>query len=249
VSEPRGSIPAAAEAALWVISNGQCYYPSCPAPIIVETRKGVYRKNSQIAHIAGVRPGAPRYDENIPAVQRESFSNLMVLCLPHHGEVDDRKTGARLYPTELLLKWKHSHEGRFGSSLAQLGRITDDYLMELMVGLFTPPLERLQRIADQLEQTGQLTAGTVDELRQIVAVLSSNAVGVDAGTARDLAYAAEVLEGRGRCPDGFAAYDGRRNSAPGDRPPGGCTPKNGQIHVRRVGDHAREYRVPDSVTA
>ena len=51
---------AATEAALWALSNGRCYAPGCMAPVVVEVRPGVYRKNAQIAHIRGVR--APRYD-------------------------------------------------------------------------------------------------------------------------------------------------------------------------------------------
>jgi hypothetical protein len=40
----RKSIPAATEAALWALSNGQCYAPDCTAPVVVEVRPGVYRK-------------------------------------------------------------------------------------------------------------------------------------------------------------------------------------------------------------
>lgn len=46
-------------AALWTVSNGRCYAPGCVMPVVLEVRPGTYQKNSQVAHIFGVRPGAP----------------------------------------------------------------------------------------------------------------------------------------------------------------------------------------------
>jgi hypothetical protein len=61
------------------------------APVVVEVRAGVYSKHAQITHIRGVR--APQYDPALSRVACASFTNLLILCLPHHGEVDDKKTG------------------------------------------------------------------------------------------------------------------------------------------------------------
>jgi len=189
----RGHIPAATQAALWVLSNGRCYAPGCPVPVVVEVRRGVYKKNAMIAHIYGVAPNAPRYRAGLPAAQRDAFSNLLLLCLAHHGEVDDRKTGEQLYPPEKLRDWKTAHEGANGPALAALGTINEEQLTELLVGAFTSPLERLQKITDQLERTGTLNATSVAELRQVVDVLSTTAGGTDARTAAALAHAAEVF--------------------------------------------------------
>ena len=54
-------------AALWTVSNGRCYAPGCIMPVVLEVRPGVYQKNSQVAHIYGIRPGAPRYMPGMPA--------------------------------------------------------------------------------------------------------------------------------------------------------------------------------------
>ena len=91
---PRRNIPAGTQAALWALSSGRCYAPGCVSPIVLEVRPGVYRKNVQVAHIVAVSPGAPRY-LNLPGMQRDSFSNLILLCLAHHAEVDDRTDGDR----------------------------------------------------------------------------------------------------------------------------------------------------------
>ena len=159
--------------------------------MIVEVRQGVYRKNAQIAHIYGVH--APRYKEGLSEEERDAFGNLLLLCLPHHSEVDDKKTGEKLYPPPKLHEWKAKHEGRNGPALAALGSMEEENLMELMIELFAPPVKRLEKIADRLEKTGTLNAETVAELRQIVDVLTDIPAGPDARTATALGYAAEVF--------------------------------------------------------
>jgi hypothetical protein len=158
--------------------------------VVAEIRPGVYRKNAQIAHIKGVR--APRFDPKLSAPECAAFSNLLLLCLPHHTEVDDRKTGEKLYPPEVLRKWKTDHEGKNGTALAALGPIDEDSLTELLLDAFAPPIKRLQQIADQLEKTGTLNAQTVTELRQVVDVMATSPAGPDVHTASMLLEAAEM---------------------------------------------------------
>jgi hypothetical protein len=190
----RRNIHAATQAALWTLSNGRCYAPGCSFPVVVEIRPGVYRKNSQVAHIKGVR--APRFDPTLSAEQCAAFSNLLILCLPHHAEVDDRKTGEKLYPPHVLRKWKADHEGRNEAALAALGPIDEESLTQLLLDVFTPPVKRLQQIADQLEKTGTLNARTVIELRDVIDIMTSSPAGPDAQTAEMLAEAAEVFGSR-----------------------------------------------------
>jgi hypothetical protein len=193
VAGTRRSIPAATEAALWVLSSGRCYAPGCPCPVVVEIRRGVFRKNAQIAHIFGVREGAVRFDRAVPDEDRDAFINLLLLFLAHHGEVDDKKTGERLYPPDLLQGWKVAHEGADGPALAALGRVDEDRIGELLAEAFTPPVERLQAIADQLEQTGTLTAASFRELRQVIGVLTDSPAGPDRRTAAILSDAAAIF--------------------------------------------------------
>lgn len=107
--------------------------------------------------------------------------------------MDDRKTGERLYPPEVLLRWKADHEGSNGPALAALGPIDEDSLTELLPDVFDPPVRRLEKIADQLEQTGALNARTVTQLRQVVDVMTSSPAGPDLRTAQALAHAADVF--------------------------------------------------------
>jgi len=162
-------------------------------PVVVETRPGVYRKNAWVSHIYGVRPHAARYQAGLRQQERDSFTNLLLLCLPHHEEVDDEKTGEQLYPPELLRQWKTDHEGSNGPLLAQLGAVDPDQVIELLTAAFTPPLDRLEVITKRLEQTGVVTAETVSELRQVLAVMATTAEGADTQTARSLSFAADVF--------------------------------------------------------
>jgi hypothetical protein len=188
----RRGLPPAMQAALWTVSNGQCYAPGCTMPVVLEVRPGVYKKNAQVAHIYGVRPGAERYKPGMSAEERDSFANLLLLCLAHHEEVDG-KGGADRYPPETLLKWKQKHEGEYGSVLSGLPVPDTDMLLKELTKIAEPPLNRLEAITERLEETGVATADTVAELKQIIETMSLSGIGVSRRTADALVYAADVL--------------------------------------------------------
>lgn len=193
MSDPRPSIPAATQAALWALSNGTCYAPGCPFPVVHEVRPGVYKKNAQIAHIHGVN--GPRTAPSLSIEQRDSFSNLLLLCLAHHGEVDDKTYGEKMYPADLLRRWKAEREGGNSAALAILNVPNEEALFDYLTSIFESPIKRLESIADQLNKTGALNAASVAELQQVVLLLNNSNVGVDNRTAMTLATAAEVLAG------------------------------------------------------
>jgi hypothetical protein len=194
-SGERGRISATVSSALWALSNGFCYFPDCGSPVVREVRLGVYRKNVQVAHIFGVRKNSARFRSNLPDGRRDSFANLMLMCLPHHAEVDDTKTAEELYGPDVLFDWKRRHEGSDGSVLDDIRVVEgmENDFVEFLTRVFEPPLERLENIAAQLERTGTLNAQSLAELRRVVAVLSSREHRTDDSAARMLAYAAETL--------------------------------------------------------
>ncbi|MFY1615770.1 hypothetical protein [Micromonospora sp. WMMD736] len=188
-------------AALWTVSNGQCYAPNCAMPVVLEVRPGVYQKNSQVAHIYGVRPKAARFQGEMPAEERDTFANLLLLCLAHHKEVDGDETR---YTPEVLKSWKARHEGEAGAVLARL-RVPDaETLGKILTDLAEPPLQRLEAVTKRLEETGTANSETVAELKGIIATLSVGD-GVSGQTARALAYAAEVF--------GTSAFDQSASAA------------------------------------
>ncbi|KIR64951.1 hypothetical protein TK50_05255 [Micromonospora haikouensis] len=155
---------------------------------MLEVRPGVYQKNAQIAHIYGVKPKAARYRAEMTPEERDSFANLLLLCLAHHEEVDGDELR---YSPQVLKKWKVAHEGENNAVLNRLIVPSGDVLMNFLAEIATPPLDRLEEITKRLEETGTASAETVRELKQIIAAMSDS--GVDTHTARALAYSAEIF--------------------------------------------------------
>lgn len=71
------------EKALFLLSQGTCYYLDCKEPAI-KFVEGYPATNLQIAHIRGANPGSARYDERMTDAERAHFSNLVLMCKPHH---------------------------------------------------------------------------------------------------------------------------------------------------------------------
>jgi len=107
--------------------------------------------------------------------------------------VDDVREGGKLYPSEELHQWKTDHEGHLGAALSELCVPDEGRLTEILERVFSPPLDRLEEIADQLERTGTLNAASLAELREIVGVLRYYSTGPQESVARTLGYAAEVF--------------------------------------------------------
>jgi len=84
--------------------------------------------DAHIAHIHGANPGSPRYDPNMTDDERRSFTNLILLCKPHHDLVD--KIRPDDHPADLLRQWKADREG---PGTAALNSLTEDQLEELII--------------------------------------------------------------------------------------------------------------------
>lgn len=102
---------AGTRAGLFALGDGTCYYPNCTRPA-VEMIGSEPEIALQIAHIHGASPGSARYDAGMTDAERASFSNLILLCTPHHNVVDRRHPED--YPAALLRAWKTDHEGAAG---------------------------------------------------------------------------------------------------------------------------------------
>ena len=93
--------------ALAAFSKGMCYFPGFTRPVIVLVDGEPY-VDVHIAHIRDAEVGS-RYDPSMSNDERRAFSNLILLCKPHHDLVDKR------HPTEFvpdhLLSWKVAREG------------------------------------------------------------------------------------------------------------------------------------------
>ncbi|MGW0737229.1 hypothetical protein [Streptomyces sp. NPDC002851] len=81
----------------------RCAYPGCAQRVTDTTTSGDVLVLVEVAHIRAHSGGGPRPDPSYPARLRDSHENLLLLCHPHHAEVDrDPAT----YAVPLLEEWQ-----------------------------------------------------------------------------------------------------------------------------------------------
>jgi hypothetical protein len=127
--DPR-AYSAGTRSALSVLSQGTCYFPGCATSTIVFI-DGEPFINYEIAHIRDAKPGN-RYVKDMTDDARRSFSNVVLLCKPHHTLVD--KAHPDDYSIPDLEEWKANREGGGLAALKGLGGLTEERLEALIRG-------------------------------------------------------------------------------------------------------------------
>ncbi|MGA7451347.1 MAG: hypothetical protein WBW73_08730 [Rhodoplanes sp.] len=84
---------------LFLKSGNFCAVPNCTALMMNEA--GVFI--GQVCHIEAAEPGGERFNPAMTNEQRRAYSNLMLMCYPHHRVTND----VVQYPVERLqqIKW------------------------------------------------------------------------------------------------------------------------------------------------
>lgn len=113
--------------ALFALSRGQCYEPSCSERVVQMAGETPIVK-VEIAHIRAAKKGGPRYEKNMTEQERKSFPNLLLLCVFHHKLVDNKPTGDN-YSVGFLQQWKTQRERELAHDLSSL---TEDDLVEIL---------------------------------------------------------------------------------------------------------------------
>lgn len=90
---------------LWARTAGRC--EMCGKDVTRDPMQKRPLKAGEIAHIKADAPGGPRYDPSQTDDERNSFDNLMLLCLDCHTTID-RNPGE--YPADLLYEIKQAYE-------------------------------------------------------------------------------------------------------------------------------------------
>ena len=83
--------------------------------------------------------------------ERKAFTNLILLCHPHHTIVDKLRPQDFSIPT--LQKWKAMREVTNQEALSRLREVTPDTLQTMIVDALK---ERDERIGDAIEQLQQV---------------------------------------------------------------------------------------------
>ena len=109
---------------LFALSGNQCAFPGC-TEILVD-KAGLLL--GEVCHICGDKPGAKRYDPAQTEVERQSFSNLIVLCANHHTIIDrDEIT----YTVSVLQRMKEKHESKVTKKFVISDKTARDIMMVL----------------------------------------------------------------------------------------------------------------------
>ncbi|MEU1900605.1 HNH endonuclease [Nocardiopsis dassonvillei] len=155
-------VPTGVEKALFLLSRGHCYEPSCQIPVL-QVIKGDPFVNVQIAHICAEEKNGPRYDMSMTREERRSFANLMLLCKPHHTMID-RMATVENYPVSLLRAWKKAREGDFSSRLNGIGVLNEEKLQELMADAVVEARQDIEKATGVLTSVSKETADMVKSL-------------------------------------------------------------------------------------
>ena len=146
--------------ALFLLSRGRCYEPSCPRPVIREI-DGEPIVDVEIAHIRAHSPDGPRFDPKMGNDERKSFANLILLCNPHHAAIDNNPNK---YPTKLLIQWKKSREGELFEQLSGLENLTPKKLREMMSSAVTQSKNEIMHAIGELSEISEESAAILKKL-------------------------------------------------------------------------------------
>ena len=138
-------ISPATRAALISVAHGSCYFPGCRTPILVSLGSQP-EINIEIAHIRGTDPDQPRYVAGLRDDDRNSFHNLLLLCVPHRRTVDREP---KAHPVELLESWTPAVNG----ALDELGPMRPSGLEDLLTSAFWTAKEQVNEALLRLDKT------------------------------------------------------------------------------------------------
>jgi hypothetical protein len=155
----RRSYSPSVEKALFTLSRGRCYKPSCTHPV-VRMIDGDPIVDVHIAHICAHGEDGPRRNPSMSEEECKGFGNLILLCSAHH-KVVDRKSNEELYPVELLRHWKAEREGELTSQLAGLDNLTEEKLQTIVAGAISDTQLELNAAIDMLSEVSDSAAAVL----------------------------------------------------------------------------------------
>lgn len=147
--------------ALIAWSKGTCYWPKCSAPIVlmVEQRPMM---NLDVARIHALNPDGPRYDRSMTKAERNSFDNLLLLCRPHHRQVD--VVAPLSYTSDMLKEWKRIAEPDTREELDFLVGMDEDKLQTALGEAITKYNMNVATALDELKALAERQGGTLQQI-------------------------------------------------------------------------------------
>lgn len=95
---------------LHALSGNECAYPDCTEPLIAPgTEKSDVAILGHVCHIYARSDNGPRGKSDLTDEERDSYSNLILLCRNCHARIDNQHD---TYPADTLKQWKREHEAK-----------------------------------------------------------------------------------------------------------------------------------------
>lgn len=92
---------------VWSRAAGRCSFKHCRRLLTFDTASGSTQTLGEMCHIVGEKTNSPRGRSRLSDRERNSYSNLLLLCAHHHKIIDADESE---YPIELLHAIKDEHE-------------------------------------------------------------------------------------------------------------------------------------------
>lgn len=148
--------------ALISLSQGTCYYPGCGQPVIVLV-EGEPSMNLEIAHIIGLNKNSARNIESWTTDQLNAYSNLILLCHPHHKYIDSPRTRNKFSAVKLR-KWKAAAEVRGVDVLNGYRFAGEDGLENVMKDVMHDQVREVKSALKEVEQLSSTAAVAIKRL-------------------------------------------------------------------------------------
>src|SRR2546423_768764 len=104
---------------VYLKSGNLCAFPGCDA--LMMSANGDFI--GQVCHIEAAETNGERFNPNQTDEERRAYSNLMLMCYPHHVETNNVAT----YPVGRLQQMKADHEAKFTDIVQKMQYSIEDH--------------------------------------------------------------------------------------------------------------------------
>lgn len=108
---------------LFAMSGNLCAHPKCNRPLYAGNGTGYVN----VCHIAPAEANWFRHDPNLDDEALRAIDNLILLCVIHHGEIDQE---ASQETTAVIKQWKAAHEAKYTDMQLLFGNTIIDRLSD-----------------------------------------------------------------------------------------------------------------------
>jgi DNA-binding transcriptional ArsR family regulator len=143
---------------LFLKCGNLCAFPGCTA--LMMNQDGVFI--GQLCHIEAAEKRGQRFNPAMTNEDRRAFSNLMLMCYPHHKITDDVSE----YPVSRLRAMKQEHEAKFSDPARAMLAMLKDWTTHEQPTF----AQTLKGMSEELgwDNKDEDLAGAVDELQAYI---------------------------------------------------------------------------------